>query len=139
MATSKKAPERAKGKAVSRKAQRAKAGKASGAELCYGCGDAAKPGQIDLTQRRVIVEAQHPVIGVINERDVDDSFGHVVENPTEDTGPDGEFYVGVPVCRACHVDPQHRRLRPLKCHFFERVGNTHKMALIAAGSSDIGG
>lgn len=100
-------------------------------EICYGCGTE-------------IPAKAHPdlpptsVIGIMNAKDVDDGWT-VIDNPSTAAAEDGESYVGVPVCLACHKDPQHRTAHPLKVHFFERIGGTPKMALIMAGSMGIQG
>lgn len=105
--------------------KKAKAAPAEG-EICYGCGalsSAANP---------------HPVVGVINSADLDDGWTSI-DNASGEPGEDGEQYVGVPVCGACHRDPQHRSAHPLKVHFFERKGNSAKFGIMTAGSFGIQG
>jgi hypothetical protein len=91
-----------------------------GAEVCYGCG--------------AMSDDPHPIFAVVNKDDVDKGYKSVIENP-DTTRP----FVGVPVCSACHKDPAHRTAHQIKGHFFERVGNMPKVALMLAGSNDIGG
>lgn len=97
----------------------------SAGEKCFGCGAVSSDGQ-------------HPIIGVINKKDINDS-ATVIDNPSEDAAQDGQHYVGVPVCDNCWKDPRHRTANPLKCHFFERKGNVPKIGLMLAGSFDLGG
>jgi len=85
-------------------------------ETCYGCGAKAE---------------SHPIIGVVNKDDVKAGTA-VLENPDE-----GSDFVGVPVCAACHVDPEHRTAHDLKAHFFS-AGPGAIRALVMAGSSDLG-
>lgn len=95
-------------------------------EQCYGCDADAKE--------------QHPVIGVINKKELDTAVAFIA-NPkgTNAKGEDGEHYVGVPVCKACHEDPAHRTVRSLKCHFFYRTDKDAVLvALIRAGSLNLG-
>lgn len=105
--------------------------KAQAGEICYGCGATIDP-------------PEHPalpptsVVGIINTKDLEDGWT-MIEHPTGEAGEDGEKYVGVPVCLACHRDPAHRSAHPLKVHFFERRGNAPKLALLMAGSNTIGG
>jgi hypothetical protein len=49
---------------------------------------------------------------------------------------DGTF-VAKPVCKACHVDPEHRTLGPIKGHFFP--AGAAQIAVARAGSSSLGG
>ena len=104
---------------------------AKAGELCYGCGAVIQP-------------PAHPqlpptsVVGVINTKDLEDGWTSI-DHPSGETAEDGEKYVGVPVCLACHRDPGHRSAHPLKVHFFERVGNAPKVALMLAGSMSVQG
>lgn len=95
-----------------------KAKRQPSAEVCYGCG--------------AMSDDPHPIMAVVNKKDAADAK-NVIENP--DATRD---FVGVPVCSACHKDPAHRTTHAIKGHFFERVGNMPKVALMLAGSSDIG-
>jgi hypothetical protein len=87
-------------------------------EVCGGCG-ASSP--------------FHPVLAVMH-KDHAPEGSTVIDNPDDDSD-----FVGVTVCDACHRDPTHRSKDKLKAHFFERKGNTAKIALMLAGSSDIQG
>lgn len=58
------------------------------------------------------------------------------EHPMVAVVRDGDHFVNVPVCKACHEDPAHRT-SPIKGHFFPRQHRT--AATIAAGSGDIQG
>lgn len=90
-------------------------------ETCYGCGAEAE---------------SHPIVGVLNSGDVDPKFDKksIIANPDG-----GSVFVGVPVCAACHQDPEHRDEHDLKCHFFDRSSASIARALVMAGSSSIGG
>lgn len=77
-------------------------------ETCYGCG--------------VKAEA-HPFVGVMANRDIEGREGV------------GSGFADVPVCAACHTDPEHRA-RGLKAHFFPREARRAGVAL--AGSSTLG-
>jgi hypothetical protein len=87
-------------------------------EICYGCGAKAE---------------QHPILGVMNKADVKRG-ATIIPNPAE-----ASPFVGVPVCKLCHEDPEHRTVHALKCHFFSRGGKREVMGLVMAGSADIGG
>lgn len=91
-------------------------------ETCYGCGAKAD---------------QHPVVGVLNAKDLKRGT-KAVENPVSgQAAPDGQKYEGVPVCDACHRDPAHRSQNALKCHFFMR--DNARLGLVMAGSPNLGG
>jgi hypothetical protein len=92
---------------------------ATPAETCYGCGAEAPAG------------TTHPMISVVNAKDVEKGTRSIA-NPNQDSA-----FVAVPVCDACWKDPAHRSAHAIKGHFFERRAS--KMALMMAGSSDIGG
>lgn len=97
----------------------------SAGEECFGCG--AMSG-----------DDPFPVIGVIHERDAVNAATSI-DHPTGEPGEDGEKYVAVPVCKACHEDPAHRTKNALKVHFFERKGNTAQIGLMLAGSMNLQG
>lgn len=97
----------------------------SAGEECFGCG--AMSG-----------DEPHSIVGVIHERDAVDATTSI-DHPTGEPGEDGENYVAVPVCKACHVDPAHRTKNALKVHFFERKGNSAQIGLMLAGSLNLQG
>lgn len=86
-------------------------------ERCYGCGAEAE---------------KHPIVGVAHAQDVE-AGTDVLKNPN-----DASNFVGVHVCKDCHVNPEHRTAHALKCHFFER-GEKALVGMILAGSENIGG
>jgi hypothetical protein len=105
--------------------------RAAEGEICYGCGAIINP-------------PPHPdlpatsVVGILHVEDFEDGWTKI-DHPTGEAGEDGQKYVAVPVCIACHKDPAHRSAHPLKVHFFERRGNGPKIALLMAGSFNIQG
>ena len=84
-------------------------------EACYGCSAKAE---------------QHPIVAVMNKKDVKKGAS-VIPNPDANSQ-----FVGVPVCKECHVDPKHRKAHEIKGHFFPRERQTR--ALVMAGSDDLG-
>ena len=107
------------------KGEKASGSRAGSSETCGGCGAEVAPAPTG--------QAPTSVLAVMHKDDVPEG-ATTIDNP--DTNSD---FVGVVVCLACHRDPAHRSKSPLKAHFFERVGNTPKVALMMAGSSDING
>lgn len=87
--------------------------KATGQERCYGC-DA----QADT----------HPKVAVMSRGDVEP--GRALEHDKISQ----RGFVSVPVCQACHENPDHRT-RPIKAHFFDR--DQVDTALVNAGASNL--
>jgi hypothetical protein len=85
-------------------------------EKCAGCGIAAREGQAAA------------IVAVMNEEDAARSLGTVIGSPS------AKGFVAVPVCRACHEDPEHRAV-PIKGAFFPRA--QARRAVAAAGYSGI--
>ena len=103
-------------------------------EKCYGCGAETKEAQKVENGEIVTYFEKHPIVGVVNKADVEEGTA-VLENPDAES-----VFVGVLVCKECHENPEHRTAHALKCHFFERTSQKQiRMALILAGSEDIGG
>ena len=94
-----------------------------GNEVCAGCG-AHAPGEPYVAAGRLIPAGKQPWVGI----------GH--PEPAKGTtaegtdGLDPADMVSHPVCNACHQDPAHRTLSPLKVHFFAR--EDRKLAVAAA-------
>lgn len=89
-------------------------------ERCGGCGVGARVGN---------GKAGFPWSAVMSEEDAKE----LPEIPEQE--PSQRGFVTVPVCDACHRDPEHR-VYPLKAHFFPRVAE--QQAKAAAGSNQIG-
>lgn len=80
---------------------------------CVGCG---------------VLAEQHPLVAVMNTRDVPETIERSVE------GPQG--FVAVACCLKCHSYPEQRQ-RPIKGHFFYAADAA--TAVFHAGSNSLGG
>jgi hypothetical protein len=93
-------------------------------EKCAGCGIAARVEENG--------SGGHPVVCMMNKDDVA-ALDHVDETSGQSEASKRGF-VHVPVCKACHENPEHR-VFPLKGHFFMR--DQAASALVHAGSNAI--
>lgn len=87
-------------------------------EQCFGCDAEAE---------------EHPIVAVMHSADV-----MAVRGEDEDAIVGGQVnkrgFVGVPICRACHVEPTHRT-RVVKGSFFGR--DQAPIAIMRGGSNNL--
>lgn len=86
-------------------------------ERCVGCDKAAS-----------LDKGGHPIVAVMHVTDAE-ARGFSVQDQS------ARGFVRVPVCRECHVNPEHR-VFAIKGHFFDKAAAS--TALHRAGSNRIG-